>query len=317
MTMSPRLEEYVRLRDSGYHAMMRGDLDRAKRDFEDALGAAAGCLDEDPDAVEKAEVNLAMIRVQCHEDQLAEKGLREVLLRSLNDDVIRMAAHCLAKILSHRNDHEKALRFARLALEKSRGMADSLPASEVSLRMHSSLGLIAAVYGNQSYLEDSLSHYEQALAVLEENPLAEAAHHAFYWSAYQDAIGYTLVLLGRLQEGRLRLEAAHERTRAFGITDLVAEVAADLCFCHLQLGRLEQARIYGEAALEIAEAQRLDRLRRNCYYLLGEIGSREGDEEAAETWFGKLGQLYPQVPFLGEFLRQYDISSMINLKEFA
>ena len=310
MSMTPRLDEYTRLRDNGYHAMMRGELERAKHEFADALRVAADCLDEDPDALDKAEVNLAMIRVQCHEDALAEKGLREVLLRSLNDDVVRMAAHCLAKILSHRNDHEKALRFARLALEKSRTMGDPL-------RLHSSLGLMGAVYGNQSYLEDSLAHYEQALEVLEENPLDEAAHHAFYWSAYQDSIGYTLVLMGRLQEGRLRLEAAHDRSRAFGITDLVAEVTSDLCFCHLQLGRLEQARIYGEASLEIAESQALDRLRRNCYYLLGETCSRQGDDEASADYFAKLAKFYPQVPFLGEFLRQYDISSMINLKEFA
>lgn len=304
------MDEYVRLRDSGYHAMMRGELERARRDFEDALDVAHDCVDEDQDIVDKAEVNLAMIHVQCHEDEAAEKGLREVLLRSLNDDVIRMAAHCLAKILSHRNEHEKALRFARLALDKSRSLEDPL-------RIHSSLGLLGAVYGNQSYLEESLDHYEKALAVLEENPLPESGHHAFYWCAYQDSIGYTLVLLGRAQEGRLRLESAHERARGFGISDLVAEIESDLCFCHLQLERLEQAAIYGESALEIAESQALDRLRRNCYYLLGEIASRQNDDEAADAYFKKLGEFYPQVPFLGEFLRQYDISSMINLKEFA
>lgn len=304
------MAEYSRLRDSGYHAMMRGELERARRDFEDALEVASTCLDDDKDVVDKAEVNLAMIRVQCHQDQPAEKGLREVLLRSLNDNVIRMAAHCLAKILSHRNEHEKALRFARLALDKSRSLGDPL-------FLHSSLGLLGAVYGNQSYLGESLDHYEQALRILDESPLPDASHHAFYWCAYQDSIGYTLVLLGRAKEGRLRLESAHERARSFGISDLVAEIESDLCFCHLQLDRLDQAAIYGESALAIAESQSLDRLRRNCYYLLGEIASRQDDDEAADGYFKKLGEFYPQVPFLGEFLRQYDISSMINLKEFA
>ena len=304
------MDEYTALRDAGYHAMMRGELDQARRSFEDAVTVAEDCLSLDPDAVDKAEVNLAMIRVQCHQDELAEKGLREVLLRSLNDDVIRLAAHCLAKVLSHRNDHEKALRFARLALEKSRALGDPR-------HLHSSLGLLGAVYGNQSYLEESLAHYEQALEVLEQNEMSEAAHHAFYWSAYQDSIGYTLVLMGRLAEGRLRLEAAHEKSRQFGITDLVAEVASDLCFCNLQLGKLELAQLYGESALAIAEEQGLDRLRRNCYYLLGETASRLGEDEEADAYFTRLGAFYPQIPFLGEFLRQYDISSMINLKEFA
>ena len=176
---------------------------------------------------------------------------------------------------------------------------------------------MGGVLNNQSYLKESLEHYEEALRILEANELPDPAHQAFYWSAHEDSIGYTLVLLGRLEEGRLHLESAYERARAFGITDLVAEIASDLCFGCLRLGRLEQAKIFGESALEIAESQSLDRLRRNCYYLLGEVSSRLGDEEAADEYFRKLGVFYPQVPFLGAFLREYDISSMINLKEFA
>jgi tetratricopeptide (TPR) repeat protein len=305
-----KMAELTQVRDRGYQAMMSGDLDRAFRDFEDALALAREVLDQDPDAVDKAQVNLAMIRVQRHEDDLAERGLREVLLRSTNDDVIRLAAHCLAKVLSHKNEHEKALRFARLSLEKARLTDDPL-------RLHSALSLLGAVYGNQSYLDEALDHYEQALAILEEHPLPEPAHHAFYWAAAMDWIGYTLVLSGRHQEGRIKLEQAHERARAFGITDLVAEIGSDLCFACLQLGRLEQARMFGESALEIAESQSLDHLRRNCYYLLGETCSRLGDDEAADEHFRKLGEFYPQLPFLSEFLRQYDISAMINLKEFA
>lgn len=307
---SPRMSELMSTRDRAYEAMMRGELDRAQRDFEDALVMAHEVLDEDPDAVDKAQVNLAMIRVQRHEDDLAERGLREVLLRSANDDVIRLAAHCLAKVLSHKNEHEKALRFARLSLEKARLSGDSL-------RIHSALSLLGAVYGNQSYLDEALDHYEQALSILEQNPLKEPAHHAFYWSAAMDWIGYTLVLSGRHEEGRIKLEQAYERARAFGITDTAAEIASDLCFACLQLGRLEQARMFGEASLEIAESQALEHLRRNGYYLMGETCSRMGDDEAADAYFKKLGEFYPQLPFLSDFLRQYDISAMINLKEFA
>ncbi len=305
-----RMTELTEIRDRGYQAMMRGELDRAARDFDDALALAHEVLDEDPDAVDKAQVNVAMIRVQRHEDDLAERGLREVLLRSTNDDVIRLAAHCLAKVMSHKNEHDKALRFARLSLEKARLIGDAL-------RTHSALSLLGAVYGNQSYLDEALDHYEQAFAILEENPLPEPAHQAFYWAAAMDWIGYTLVLSGRHAEGRIKLEQAHERARAFGITDLVAEIASDLCFACLQLGRLEQARIYGEAALEIADSQGLSHLRRNCYYLLGETCSRLGDDAAADGYFLKLAEFYPQLPFLPEFLRQYDISTIINLKEFA
>jgi len=299
----------IDLRTSGYQAMMRGDLDRAHGDFVEALALAEQVLDEDPDAVDKAQVNLAMIRVQRHEDELAERGLREVLLRSTNDDIIRLAAHCLAKVLSHKNEHEKALRFARLALDKARIIGEPL-------RIHAGLSLMGAVNCNRSYLDEALEYYEEALAILEANPLVEPAHQAFYWAAAMDWIGYTLVLSGRLDEGRMKLEAAYERAQQFGITDLVAEIASDLCFACLQLNRLEQARMFGEAALEIAESLALHHIRRNCYYLLGETCSRQ-DDPAADAHFAKLAEFYPQLPFLADFLREYDISTMINLKEFA
>jgi tetratricopeptide (TPR) repeat protein len=271
---------------------------------------AEGCTGEDADVLDKAEVNLAMIRVQTHEDELAERGLREVLLRSTNDDVIRLAAHCLAKVLSHKSEHEKALRFARQALAKSEALGEPL-------KIHASLSLMGAVYANQSYLDEALRYYEQSLRVLDEHPLPSAAQQGFYRSVTNDSLGYVLVLMERLDEGLLHLEEAYETARALGITDLVAEAASDICFAYLRQGVLDEAARYGREGLEIAEAQGYSHLRRNCYYLLGEVASRSGDDAAAGEYFRKLGEFYPQVPFLVDFLREYDISTMINLKEFA
>ena len=302
--------DYTDARDKGVQAMMRGDLKLATRLLEHARELAGACAASYPGIVDMAEVNLAMIRVQNHEDDLAEKGLREVLLRSTNDDVIRLAAHCLAKVLSHAGAHEKALRFAKLSLEKARGIGDPL-------RLHSALQLMGAVLANQSYLDDAVQYYEEALEVLERDPPSNPADEAFYWTAATDWLGYVLVLTGRVAEGRGRLEAAHERAKAFGIVDVVAETGSDLCFAYLQEGRLADARKVGDEALAIAESEGLSFNRRNCYYLLGEVASRMGEDEVAERYYRKLGELYPQVPFIGEFLREYDVSALINLKEFA
>lgn len=308
--MARKLEDYEALRERGWKAMTRGDVRLACREYEQALRVAHDCAEEDPDVVDKAEVNLALARVQAHQDDLAERGLREVLLRSANSEVIRVAAQCLAKILSHRNEHEKAHRFARLALEKALELGQPL-------QVFSCRTLLGLLYLNQSYLEEALEHYEAALDLLEANPRDEGAEQAYYWALTTDNIGYVLVLQGRLREGRLKLEAAHERARNLGITDLVAEIATDLCFVHLRLGELEEARRHGERALEMAEEHGYDFFRRNCYYLLGEVASRSGDEAAADDYFRRLGEFYPQFAFLGDFLKEFDVSSMINLKEFA
>ena len=83
-------------------------------------------------------------------------------------DVMRLAAHCLAKVLSHKNEHEKALRFARLSLEKAQRSNDPL-------RLHSALSLLGAVYGNQSYLDEALDHYEQAPKVVSDEVIARVS----------------------------------------------------------------------------------------------------------------------------------------------
>ena len=302
--------DYEALRDEGLAAMTRGDLRSACHRLEAARDVVAEAADELPDLLDQAEVNLAMIRVQVHEDGLAERGLREVLLRSGSDDVIRLAAHCLAKILSRRSEHEKAMKYARLSLERAERLGDPL-------KLHAAYTLLGALNVNHSYLEEALAHYEKGLALLEENPVPDPVKHSYYWCMASDNVGYVLVLLGRVAEGRLRLELAHEKARALGITELVAETATDLCFAHLQEGRHEEARRFGLEALEIAEGQELTFFRRNCYYLLGEIASRSGDDAAADKWFATLGEFYPQVSFLGDFLKRFDVSQMINLKEFA
>lgn len=301
---------YEQLRDRGLDALRRGELREAARELEAARESVLAADEPDRDLIDQAEVNLAMVRVQLHEDDEAERGLREVLLRTTNEDVVRLASHCLAKVLSHRQDHERALRHAARSLEAARSIGEPL-------KIHGALTLLGAIRLNQCYLDESLAHYEEALAILEANPLDDVAQHGFYLAMVTDNVGYVLVLMGRSREGQLHLESALERATALGLTDLVAEAGSDLCFAHLQEGELDLAERHGLRALEIAERQDLPFFRRNCYYLLGEIASRRGDEPEADRWFRKLGEFYPQVAMLGEFLKEYDVSQLVNLKEFA
>ena len=304
------LGEYEALRERGYRAMTRGELRAAASDLEQARRMADELVVEDPEIADKAEVNLAMIRVQLHEDALAERGLREVLLRTANEDVARLAAHCLAKVLSRQSQHDKALRFAALSLEKAQVLGDRL-------KVCSALQLLGQVHVNRSSLDEALARYGEAIAILEESPLPDPSLHAFYWCVATDMLGYVLVLLGRREEGQALLEKAYARSKDHGLVHLVAETAVDLSFAALQEERLDDAARYGAEALAIAESEGLEMERRNAYYLLGETASRRGDDAAADEYFRRLAAYYPQVPFLGEFLRDYDISSLVNLKEFA
>ncbi|MEM7247356.1 MAG: hypothetical protein AAF533_18590 [Acidobacteriota bacterium] len=316
--MKPSLQDYTDCRDAAWALLRRGDVEQACVGFEAARDIALLLADEEPELVDGAEVNLALARVNAHEDELAEPGLREVLMRSNNPDVCRVAAQSLAKILSHRNEHEKARWFAREALRHAENLEDADQPEGALKRQscHTLLGLLAM---NQSYLDEALEEYRKALALIEAHPLQDAERQDHFWALSTDSIGYALVMKGDLDEGLTHLRAALERAKTLDQGDLVAEIETDICFALLRMDRLDEAERHGLAARAIAEEEGFDFLRRNSYYLLGEIYSRRGDDRAADGYFRLLAEFFPELgtEAIGDFFRVFDVSSMINLKEFA
>lgn len=304
------MSEYARLRDHGWGAMARGRLEEARGALAAARDLAETLTAEDPEIVDKADVNLAMIRLQLHDDAAAESGLRAVLLRTSNDDVARLAAHCLSKVLSRRGDSEKALRFARTSLERAEAQGEPL-------KVCSARQLIGHVLVNASHLEEGLEEYEAARALLRRHPLADRALHAFYETTVVDMIGYVHVLRGELEAGLALLEPALEQARLHDIRELQAEISGDICLAKMQLERLDEAIEHGLEMLSIGEELRVDHYRRNAFYLLGECCSRAGRDEEASEWYERLAEFYPSVPFLRQFLCEYDISALVNLKELS
>jgi TolA-binding protein len=90
-----------------------------------------------------------------------------------------------------------------------------------------------------------------------------------------------------------------------------AEAYVDLCYGYVEIGRYKQARLYGEAALEIAKEPRQIR---NAHYLLGEACYKDGDTEGATFHFDELSKFYPQFRNLKNLLFAIDLRSMVNLK---
>jgi hypothetical protein len=79
-------------------------------------------------------------------------------------------------------------------------------------------------------------------------------------------------------------------------------------------GRLDEAIVEGERALDAAQVAGFGDISENCHYLLGELGSRSERVEMRDRHFDALQRLHPEVPFLREFLCNVDVTELITLK---
>ena len=126
--------------------------------------------------------------------------------------------------------------------------------------------------------------------------------------------GYCTLLKKRYRQGiSIILEALQIATHN-GNTRCVVECYQDLSFAYMQLKEFKRADEYGEQALAIAAEKDYKDILKNCYYLLGEINLLMGREERSDLYFGKLQELYPHLAVLKDFLRTFDVSNIINLK---
>jgi tetratricopeptide (TPR) repeat protein len=82
----------------------------------------------------------------------------------------------------------------------------------------------------------------------------------------------------------------------------------------MQIKEYTRALEHGEKALALALEHEYKDIQKNCYYLLGEIHLLMGEDEKSDQYFDRLQEYYPHVPVLKEFLRTFDVTSIINLK---
>ena len=66
------------------------------------------------------------------------------------------------------------------------------------------------------------------------------------------------------------------------------------------------------AALQIAEQAGYRDVIQNCCYILGELAAMEGNLEEREAYFSRLQAFFPNFPYLREFLRMFDVSSILT-----
>lgn len=292
---------YEELRERGRAATLRGDFRAAAADYQKAKEIAQAGLDQT--RIDEADLNLSMVHLQMGEARKGEEGLREILLRTTEPRLGLAAAYDLASSLRRQGRHERALVYAKRALEKAR-----------SLRSPSLLAMVHNLLGNillsQSYLDEALGEYRKALRLRE----SQSGDTRYSRALVLENMGYCLILKHRVEEGLRGILRALDLAEQVGDRRCRAECLQDLCYGLLLQGRHEEAIGRGEQALAEAEAGGYADIVENCHYLLGELGTRTGDLELRDRHFQKLQALHPELPFLRDFLCAVDVTSIITLR---
>jgi tetratricopeptide (TPR) repeat protein len=292
---------YTELTEEGNLQVRCGEFRQAQERFEAALEIARGLNDQH--LVHRALCNLSTARLSQGEIQEAEKGLREILLKSSDPTIVFIASSNLASALRRQGRLHKALMYAKRALRAS----ETLENFTWKATCHN---LIANIYLNMSYLDDAMAEYRFALSLSEKGRLGTS----YPVDYIKENLGYCSLLKKRYRQGIAIILEALQISLANGNTRCLVECYQDLCFAYMQLKEFKQAEEHGEKALAIATEKDYKDILKNCYYLLGEVNLLMGNEERSDLYFDRLQAFYPHLPVLKQFLRTFDVSNIINLK---
>jgi len=256
----------------GASAVQRGDFAAALEAYQKALAAA-----RDRAASDRAEINIATVRLQMGDTKGGEEGLREILLRATDARIAFHAAYNLASSLRKQGRYERALAYARRAMERARAVGST----DLIAPVHNLLGNVLL---NQNYLDEALAEYETALDLRRRQP----GDTRFSRAILEENIGYCLILKKQGAAGIARLRGALVLAEEIGDSRCRAECLQDLCYADLLDGRHEDAIAEGERALAQATRASFADIEENCHYLLGELGSRTGRTALRDRHFDAL-----------------------------
>jgi tetratricopeptide (TPR) repeat protein len=295
------LARYTELTDKGTHHLRRGEFGPAAEMFRSARSAAEAL--DDQQLLFKAICNLSTARLNLGEIQKAEKGLREILLESEDESTIFVASSNLASALRRQGRQPKALFYARRALRA----CESIDNYAWKATCHN---LIANIYMNMSYLDDAVHEYQLALSLSRKGGLGTS----YPIDYIKENLGYCLLMKKRYRPGIAIILEAMQIALHNSNNRCLAESYQDLCFAYMRLKDYPRATEYGEMALTLATEKEYEDIVKNCYYLLGEVYLLRGNETKSDHYFGKLQEYYPNLSVLKDFLRTFDVSNIINLK---
>lgn len=298
MGETPMLDQHAvrveELRLAALSLVRTGDYADALNVYDEALALAS-----DEDVRELITINKADAMIALERSGPEVNELPRVIMRRRNVRHVYLAAYALQYKYRLENDLKRALFYGQLALRTAE------EAKEASWRRIVLLEL-GNIYELDSQIDTAIRCFEESLAIGEEsrdNRDRDLSH------AYAvENLGYCKLLQGNLEDG---LAYVHEALTMLSDPIGRAEAYVDLCYGYVELRDYAQARLYGEAALEIAKEPRQIR---NAHYLLGEACYKAGDIEGATHHFDELAKFYPQFRNLKNLLFAIDLRSMVNLK---
>lgn len=288
------------LRREGLRLYYANALEEALPYFERARSLTTDSETSDLLTIHAASVHVAMGRSTEEVQALPRIMMRRPQLRGL-------AAYQLAAKFENEKDYGRARFYTELALQAAEESEDAR--LEIVARID--LGNLN-VYDSRPL--DATEHYEAALRLIEAalaGGKAEEKEAQLWMAMATQNLGYCRLVLENPAEGVELIHAALGMMSLCGGEAWAPESYIDLCLGYLDLGRLEEARHWGELGLERATE---DRQVRNAHYLLGEVAWKLGDIESATRHFETLSAFYPDFPQLRNLLFAIDLRKVVNFK---
>ncbi len=294
--------KFLKTFENGAKFIKSGQFQKAFEKYSEAHKIALKL--EDSTLIHKSAANLSLALIELGKYQKAEKGLREIIIRSQDDRIIFSASYSLAVSLRKQGKYESAMKYASMALQKGTEMKHF----DAQAKAHN---LIGNIHLFQNYIGNALEEYQKALEVRKK----EKSDNSFSLSILKENIGYCYILQKDYKAGIKLIKEALKISQSIGYARCISDCHQDLSYAYMLIRNLDLAEKMGERALHLAIENGYKDVEKNCYYLLGEINFLKGNAGKMDSYFQKLQDLYPHLPFLKEFLSEFDVSDFITLKQ--
>jgi tetratricopeptide (TPR) repeat protein len=287
------------LRRETREAIWSGDYRRALATAEQGLALAR--QQGDRRAEELFLCNRATIWTEKGNHDFPLGALEEIILGSSSRYNAALASYVVAGAEDRRGRFARAESYARTSLRKSEEIGDA----EL---MGSSLSLLGRLEMQRSRFDRAREDSLKSLDVLEEH-----ADLAPMTAMAADQLGYCCIVLGEVEAGFAYLERSLATLAGLGFRQAMDYPFLDMCYARLTNGDLEEAESWGCEALAVGEEFGREEIIKNAHYLLAESSWRRGRRSDAEDHYDALARYYPGFPKLKDYLRQVDLTSVINL----
>jgi tetratricopeptide (TPR) repeat protein len=295
MGMPEQLQKQIdELRHAALASVRAGQLDEALAAYDKALA-----LSDDDETRELLTINKADAMIAANRVGPEVQSLPSIVMRRRNLHHVYLAAYALVFKYRTENDLKRASFYGQIALQTAEE-------ANQALWKIGALNELGVMYEMDSKFQTAIECLERAIELVDQ--IEDTDEKTFSRVALLVTLGYNKLLTGQTREGIAIMHSVIDRVEP---ATAKAEALIDLCYGYLDLEQYDDARTYGEAALELADEPRQIR---NAHYLLGEAAYKSGDVEGAEHHFDELAKFYPEFRHLKPLLFAIDLRSMVNLK---